>query len=435
MSKKISRRSYLKYAGAAGVAAVAIGAGAYLWAQQTGRKEETINIAAFHAGSGACSALGVPWMRAEMLAVKHINEKGVKGFAGIKYIYYDNETSTAEAKRKFERMIQTEQVDFVVYGDCEFVDKVEVVCAYEARIPHMTGSQSGDILYGDVPLSHYYFAHDCTNLDQGIAAGETLYKLGAKKVGFIGADYDYGYLIYAGLNAFNAENGEPFEINPVLFTPLDKTDYTSEIAILKGAKLDALVCVYTGAGFLSLPKQIVAAGAKPDIVFYSGDWGSLAEAKLAGYEGMVDSYALVPTRDPTSSDWKKFVEAWRAEYGEDSYPSLWTEGAYQTMWAIKAAFEKAGTKDKETVKEVLRKNVWSGESGALRPDAGDAGPFTEWGQNLGNVQNVIQFREGASDLMPDFNLHQEVFAPYKMRYTFPEYKELARKYVPPEVKW
>jgi branched-chain amino acid transport system substrate-binding protein len=467
-SKQVSRRKFVKYAGAGAVVVAGAAAAAYYGlrsgpappqtsttsapapvsttvstAASTSEQLESIKLALFHAGSGPCSALGVPWMRAELLAMKHINQKGIQGFTGITYDYYDNESSTSTAKLKAERMLQTAPADFVVFGDCENIDKEEVravtpenLATADTATPCMTGSQAGEIIYGDVNLSHWYFVHDCTNIDQGLAGGQLMAKLGAKKVAFIAADYDYGYLIYAGLNAYSDQNGKPYEIGPTLFTPLDKTDYSAEIAKIKAANVDGLVCVFTGAGFLSLPKQLTIANAKPKNVYFSGDWGGYGEASAAGVEGMTGGYVLVPTEDTTSSDWRGFVSEWRSEYGQESYPSLWTEGAYQAVWAIKSAFEKAGTKDKATVKETLRQLKWDGESGAFHPACSPTGPYTEWGKNISLTQRIVQWVADADPaLMPSFDLHQEEIDTYTMKYTLPEYKDLARKYVPPDVTW
>ncbi len=83
----------------------------------------------------------------------------------------------------------------------------------------------------------------------GYLAGKLLHEKGAKRVGFIAADYDWGYGQSYGLKGYWEDHGRPFEIVGFGYTPIDKVDLSTEVMMIKKAKLDALYCPYTGSGW------------------------------------------------------------------------------------------------------------------------------------------------------------------------------------------
>jgi ABC-type branched-subunit amino acid transport system substrate-binding protein len=240
----------------------------------------------------------------------------------------------------------------------------------------------------------------------GQLAGKFFHEMGAKKVCFFGGDFDWGYTNGLGLKAYWERNGKPFEISPVIYTPFDKTDYSTEALIIKDEKPDALFCPYTGAGWFSVAKQLKTAGALPKYFLYGTTYSNMGGAKITGEYGAENIYTFAD-HNPESDAWKEYVKKWKAEYGEQAYPEAYTNNHYQVVYYIKELFEKAGTKDPEAIVAMAQKTGF--QNVCISP----IGPMGPYGSNLGALGAIIQFAPGAGELDPGFPLHEELIKIYE----------------------
>jgi len=126
-----------------------------------------------------------------------------------------------------------------------------------------------------------------------------LHEKGAKRVGFIAADYDWGYGQSYGLKGYWEDHGRPFEIVGFGYTPIDKVDLSTEVMMIKKAKLDALYCPYTGSGWWALPKMLKDSGAMPKIFVWEISYSNMGSAKISGEYGAEGTYSLAD-HDPSS---------------------------------------------------------------------------------------------------------------------------------------
>ena len=185
---------------------------------------------------------------------------------------------------------------------------------------------------------------------------------------------------------------------PVIYTPLDKTDYTTEMMIVKAEKPDAIFCPYTGAGWFSVAKQLRDAGAMPRILLYGTTYSNMGGAKITGAYGAENIYTLAD-HDPTSDAWKEFVKRWKTKYGEKAYPEAYTNNYYQVIYWIKEVYEKAQTKNSRVIIDLMQKTGF--QNVCISP----MGPLDGFGNNWGAKAAIIQFVPGAGDLDPSFGLH------------------------------
>jgi len=181
---KISRRKYLKYAGAA-VAAGAVAAAGYGISQYkppapttptpttttptpTGQKK--IKIGTTKPITGAEAVLGRNELNGTLLWVKMINEAGgIKAGDGNTYevelIYYNDEDKPENVGRLFEKLIIEDKVDYLfgpIYGPLGMAT-VPVVMKYKKLEFYGTATYDPAIWrdeYGD------YIVHVCTNGDR-----------------------------------------------------------------------------------------------------------------------------------------------------------------------------------------------------------------------------------------------------------------------------
>ncbi len=374
-----------------------------------GVAEEPIKLLATVAFSGVAANIGPAYDRAMRLAVEEINAEGIDGFSKIDYKVIDTETDPAKLRQKLLREIETWKPD--VTGGCALETTIRPVCelAPENKLPSFVGghlSMSKYVGAGAVPLTPWVIYYGYSDIFAGGFAGQFFEEMGVKKVALLAGDYDWGYSNGMGLKLYWETHGRPFEIGPILYVPLDKTDYSAEMAIMKQEQPDAVFIPYTGAGWMSAATQMKDAGAAPRIILYATTYSNMGGAKVTGEYGAEGIYTLAD-HDPTTDRWRTFVNAWRGAYGAQAYPEAYTNNYYQTVWWLKAVFEKAQSKDPDAIiaasQEVAYQNVCISPMGPLGPD----------GENLGAKGAVVQFLPGASDLDPSFGLHPVLVRVYQ----------------------
>jgi ABC-type branched-subunit amino acid transport system substrate-binding protein len=254
---------------------------------------------------------------------------------------------------------------------------------------------------GEVPVSKWVCYYGYADYYAGQLAGQFFDEMGAKKVAFVGGDYDWGYSNSMGLKAYWEQNGRPFEIGPVIYTPLDKTDFATETSIIKEAAPDALFCPYMGAGWFSFPKQLRDAGAVPEYFLYGTTYSNMGGAKVTGEYGAENIYTLAD-HDPHSEEWADFVRKWKDAYGEEAYPEAYTNNHYQVIYWFVEACKNAGPEaldDHELLIEAMHNTSFQNVC------ISSMGPLGPYGSNWGATGAIVQFQPGSSELDPSFGLH------------------------------
>jgi len=371
--------------------------------------EPVIRILGTVALSGTAANIGPGYDRAMRLAVEEINKMGIEGFSRIEYKVIDNETDPAKFRQKLLREIQTWHPD--VAGGAALETTIRVLCDFAPRYKLLcfVGGHLSMTKYlppGEVPLSPWVVYYGYSDFFAGQFAGQFFEEMGCKKVALLAGDYDWGYSNGIGLKYYWETHGQPFEISPVIYVPLDKTDYSTEIQLIKQEKPDAIFIPYTGAGWMSAATQLKDAGAAPRIILYGTTYSNMGGAKVTGAYGAEGIYTLAD-HDPTTDGWREYVQRWKEAYGAQSYPDTYSNNYYQLIYWIKALFERvyrenpeaARAKDPEVILEYTHKvsyqNVCISPMGPMGPD----------GENLGAKGAIVQFVPGASDLDPTFPLH------------------------------
>jgi urea transport system substrate-binding protein len=375
--------------------------GLVMVSHQAQAEDKVIRILGTVSQSGAAGNIGPAYDRAMRLAVKEINAAGIKGFDRIEYKAIDIETKPSVFALKLRREVESWKPDLASGSALETTIRVPCMDAPKYKLPYFVGGHLSVTKYippGNVPVSKWVTYYGYASFFAGQIAGKFFHEMGAKKVAFLGGDYDWGYSNSLGLKDYWEKHGKPFEIAPVIYTPLDKTDYSTEVQLIKDAKPDALFCPYSGAGWFSAAKQLAAAGVKPKYFLYGTTYSNMGGAKITGVEGAKNIYTLAD-HDPGSQEWKDFVKRWKAEYGEKAYPEAYTNNYYQGIYWFIKAIESVGSKDPEKIIDAMHKTSF--QNVCISP----MGPLCPYGSNWGAKAGIVKFEPGSSDLDPSFGLH------------------------------
>lgn len=309
---------------------------------------ETVTVGLLHSLTGSMAISETSVRDAEVLAISEINEAGGVNGAQIEYIEEDGASEPSTFATKAEKLIDSDGVS-TIFG-CwtsssrkavkPIVEDYNALLWYPVQYEGMESSPN--IVYtGAAPNQ------------QIVPAIEYLLDQGYKNFFLLGSDYVFprtaNMIITAQVEAAGAKVvGEEY-------ADMDQTDFAAIIAEIEAAQPDIIINTLNGTGNVSFFKQMseknYTAETYPTMSF------SIAEEEVATIgadilKGHMVSWNYYQTTDTEEN--KKFVEAYKAMFGEDRVTSDPAEAAYDAVYLWKAACEKAGSFDVDSVLEAIR---------------------------------------------------------------------------------
>lgn len=309
---------------------------------------DTVTVGLLHSLTGSMAISETSVRDAELLAISEINEAGGVNGAQIEYIEEDGASEPSTFATKAEKLIDSDGVS-TIFG-CwtsssrkavkPIVEDYNALLWYPVQYEGMESSPN--IVYtGAAPNQ------------QIVPAIEYLLDQDYKNFFLLGSDYVFprtaNMIITAQVEAAGAKVvGEEY-------ADMDQTDFAAIIAKIEAAQPDIIINTLNGTGNVSFFKQMseknYTAETYPTMSF------SIAEEEVATIgadilKGHMVSWNYYQTTDTEEN--KKFVEAYKAMFGEDRVTSDPAEAAYDAVYLWKAACEKAGSFDVDSVLEAIR---------------------------------------------------------------------------------
>ena len=139
LSKRQSRRKFLKHAGAA------LAAGAFGAVPLRGYAADAINIGALYPTTGGMAQIGVGCVAAAKLAVEMINEAGgIKSLGGAKLnlIVSDVQSDTTVTRTETDRLITSNKLSAIHGCFASALTLIASEVCERAKVPIITGSSS-----------------------------------------------------------------------------------------------------------------------------------------------------------------------------------------------------------------------------------------------------------------------------------------------------
>lgn len=309
---------------------------------------DTVTVGLLHSLTGSMAISETSVRDAELLAISEINEAGGVNGAQIEYIEEDGASEPSTFATKAEKLIDSDGVS-TIFG-CwtsssrkavkPIVEDYNALLWYPVQYEGMESSPN--IVYtGAAPNQ------------QIVPAIEYLLDQGYKNFFLLGSDYVFprtaNMIITAQVEAAGAKVvGEEY-------ADMDQTDFAAIIAKIESAQPDIIINTLNGTGNVSFFKQMseknYTAETYPTMSFSIAE----EEVKTIGADilkGHMVSWNYYQTTETTANE--KFVEAYKAMFGEDRVTSDPAEAAYDAVYLWKAACEKAGSFDVDSVLEAIR---------------------------------------------------------------------------------
>lgn len=309
---------------------------------------ETVTVGLLHSLTGSMAISETSVRDAELLAISEINAAGGVNGAQIEYIEEDGASEPSTFATKAEKLIDSDGVS-TIFG-CwtsssrkavkPIVEDYNALLWYPVQYEGMESSPN--IVYtGAAPNQ------------QIVPAIEYLLDQGYKNFFLLGSDYVFprtaNMIITAQVEAAGATVvGEEY-------ADMDQTDFAAIIAKIEAAQPDIIINTLNGTGNVSFFKQMseknYTAETYPTMSFSIAE----EEVKTIGADilkGHMVSWNYYQTTDTEKNT--EFVEAYKNMFGEDRVTSDPAEAAYDAVYLWKAACEKAGSFDVDSVLEVIR---------------------------------------------------------------------------------
>ncbi|MGJ5672889.1 MAG: urea ABC transporter substrate-binding protein [Nostochopsis sp.] len=301
----------------------------------------TIKVGILHSLSGTMSISEKSVVDAEKLAIKEINAAGGVLGKQIKAIVEDGASNWDTFREKATKLIDQDKVT-VVFGCWTSASRKNVKPVFESK-NHMLWYP---VQYEGQECSNNIFYTGAAPNQQIEPAVDWLLKNKGKEFFLVGSDYVFprtaNTIIKAQLQAKGGKTvGEDY-------LPLGNTEVTPIITKIKQTlpKGGVIFNTLNGDSNVAFFKQLQGAGLTPDK--YPTMSVSIAEeeVKAIGVDYLKGHYAAwnyFMTVDTPEN--KKFVEAFKKEYGSDRVTNDPMEAAYIGVYLWKQAVEKAKTID------------------------------------------------------------------------------------------
>jgi urea transport system substrate-binding protein len=304
-----------------------------------------VTVGQLHSATGTMAISETGSIQAERLAIDQINASG--GILGrkIKIIQEDGASDWPTFAEKSKKLLSSDKVA-AVFGCWTSASRKAVLPVFEKE----NGLLYYPTFYEGLEQSKNVFYTGQEATQQIIAGLDWLNKEKKAKTYFlIGSDYIWPRTSNK-IARKHIENVLKGTVVGEEYYPLGHTQFGSLINKIKLKKPDAVYAIVVGGSNVSFYKQMKAAGvtsAKQTLLTIS-----VTEDELLGIggENMVGFYAAMKYfQNLDNENNKKFVQAFKAKYGDKAVIGDVTQAAYLGPWIWKAAVERAKSFDVDKV--------------------------------------------------------------------------------------
>jgi urea transport system substrate-binding protein len=279
------------------------------------------------------------------MAAKEINASG--GIMGKKIVpvQEDGATDWPTFAEKTEKLLTNDCVAAIFGGWTSSSRK-----AMKPVVEKHNGLLFYPVQYEGLESSKNIYYTGATTNQQILPAMEFLKSKGVKTLFLAGSDYVFPRTANAIIKLYAKDLG--IQIVGEEYVPLDKDDWTTQVAKIVQAKPDFIFNTINGSSNVGFIKAYTDAGLKAATTPIISV--SIAEEEApnmgASVEGQYAAWNYFESVKSAAND--KFIKDWVAYHGAGSVTSDPMEAAYDSLYLYKALVEKAGSFDVDKINAV-----------------------------------------------------------------------------------
>jgi branched-chain amino acid transport system substrate-binding protein len=326
--------------------------------------------------SGANSVVAPSVVQSAELAAAEINAEG--GILGrpVELIVADDGSGAQGAQRAFENLIFQQEVNALISMETSAARNAGLPIVNRGQVPYIYTS-----FYEGRSCSPWMYVNAWVPEQQvGPIVDHFMEEYGAKTFFLIGSDYAFGRGMLEFTRAYVEANGG--EVVGEQYLPMDGSDWTAIISMLRSAAPDALITSTAGGSpNVTLTRQLRAAGVNIPYGNLAVDEGTaltMGEDAVGMY--IAASYLTSIDREEN----RAFLAAMEEKFGAElKTPNDLSVPQYEAIYLYKLAVEKAGTTDAQPVIDALAEVSFEGPRGTIQMNAQRHTPLTMY---LGRVE-------------------------------------------------
>jgi urea transport system substrate-binding protein len=269
------------------------------------------------------------------LAAQEINADGGVLGKELEIVSEDGQSEPTVFAEKAGKLVTSDCVA-AVFGGWTSASRKAMLPVFEAQDSLLFYP----VQYEGLESSPNIFYTGATTNQQIVPALDYLVEQGTKSLFLVGSDYVFPRTANKIINAY--AEAHDIEIVGEEYAPLGHTDFSTIVNKVKSADADAVFNTLNGDSNVAFFKEYKNVGMSADDMPVVSV--SIAEEEVGGIgienvEGQLTAWNYYQTVDSPANT--AFVEAFKAEYGEDRPTSDPMEAAYTSLYLWKAMVEKA----------------------------------------------------------------------------------------------
>lgn len=335
----------------------------------------SINIGVVVSATGGSSVTGTDMWQAAVLASDEINENGGVIVNGKKYkvnlVKGDDESSVQAGVSAVTKLITEDKVDVLVGGFSSAITYANQVVAAEHKVPYIITGASSPVITQRKDIDTSYFFHHCPTTDD--YGDQTLlfvdevvkpaiyqkYNFSADRklrLAVLLQDSKYGEGLLDGIKKAITNRNLNIEVVAQEKFKMGETDYRAALTTIKAANPDVVypaafvneqtLIVVQGRRDVGLNSLYLSVECNDDPAYYKGSekWSeySIQESRFGPY--------AIPS-GAVSGAVTKYKENFEKRWGKA--PGMMGASTYEGIYLAVEAIKKAGTTDKEKIREAL----------------------------------------------------------------------------------
>lgn len=414
LSKKLAgmrRRDVLKLAGA--------GVGALAMPNLSFGQSAAIRIGHQQDMTGFLSFYGFAFDKGAKAAIDRLNASGGISGRKIEYLLEDTESDVANGVRKFRKLVESDQADFVLGATHSGTNLATNPLARELKTIVFPQGEASATTSGKG--NRYVFRVREHSAIQGLACVEYALKNLGKKWTFVVTDYAYGHSFYDELAPMVKERGG--SVIEKIAVPVQSQDMIPYLARVP-KDTEVVFAVFTSADGIRFMRQSQEIGLASRVARLA-PWGIIDGVSLKGLESAVEkSYFLSHGPrwlDQVPADLRQFTAEARKAMGiaDDGHviaqpDRVIATSYYLAPWhainLLKHAIEKSGWSSKQDNPKLIE--AMEGFSGKASADF-PMGDFVMRGEDHQAFQNlwIEQVKSGKLNVVDTVPRDKLMFPP------------------------
>jgi urea transport system substrate-binding protein len=309
---------------------------------------DTIKVGILHSLSGTMAISEVSVRDATLLAINEINAAGGVMGKQLEYVQEDGASDWPTFAEKTGKLLNEDKVA-VIFGCWTSASRKAVLPVVEQN----NGLLFYPVQYEGLEASPNIFYTGAEPTQQIIPGVQYLLDQGKKNIYLLGSDYVFPRTANTIIKAQLADAGATLAGEE--YMPLGGTEFSTIIAKIGEAKPDAIFNTLNGDSNVAFFKQFKDAGYTAESLPVMSV--SVAEEEVRGIgtdilTGHLVAWNYYQTTDTPEN--KKFVDAYKAAYGQDRVTADPIEAGYFGVYLWKALVEAAGSIEVDAIKEIAK---------------------------------------------------------------------------------